>query len=60
MLSQMEDMMLLYRLERSIERRVFKINVAAIAPDDVKAYVQEVMNNNKRSAIVDPSTGWEA
>lgn len=57
MLSQMEDMMLIYRLDRSIERRVFKINVGAIDENDVQAYVQEIANNFKRTPIVDPMTG---
>ena len=57
MLSQMEDMMLIYRLDRSVERRVFKINVGAIDEDDVQAYVQEIANNFKRTPIVDPLTG---
>jgi len=57
MLSMMEDMMLIYRLDRSIERRVFKINVGAIDADDVQAYVQEIANNFKRTPIVDPLTG---
>lgn len=57
MLSMMEDMMLIYRLDRSIERRVFKINVGAIDEADVQAYVQEIANNFKRKPIVDPLTG---
>lgn len=57
MLSMMEDMMLIYRLDRSIERRVFKINVGAIDDSDVQAYVQEIANNFKRKPIVDPLTG---
>ena len=57
MLSMMEDMMLIYRLDRSIERRVFKINVGAIDEDDVQAYVQQIANNFKRTPIVDPLTG---
>lgn len=57
MLSMMEDMMLIYRLDRSIERRVFKINVGAIDENDVQAYVQEIANNFKRTPIVDPLTG---
>lgn len=57
MLSMMEDMMFLYRLERSWERRVFKINVAAIEENDVEAYVDEVANQFKRTPIVDPLTG---
>ena len=57
MLSMMEDMMLIYRLERSIERRVFKIYVGAIDDSDVQAYVNEVANNMKRTPIIDPQTG---
>lgn len=57
MLSMMEDMMLLYRLDRSVERRVFKINVGNIDAQDVQAYVQEIANNFKRKPIIDPMTG---
>lgn len=57
MLSIMEDMMLVYRLERSIERRVFKINVGNTDPQDVPAYVQQIANTFKRSPVVDPMTG---
>ena len=57
MLSMMEDMMLIYRLDRSIERRVFKINVGAIDENDVQAYVQNIANSFKRKPIVDPMTG---
>jgi hypothetical protein len=53
----MEDMMLIYRLERSIERRIYKIYVGAIDDADVKAYVEEIANNFKRTPIVDPQTG---
>lgn len=57
MLSMMEDAMLLYRLERSIERRVFKVNVGAIDDKDVPAFIQEFMNGIKRAPIIDPQTG---
>lgn len=57
MLSMMEDMMLMYRLERSVERRVFKVNVGAIDEKDVPAYMDEVANNFKRAPIYDPLTG---
>lgn len=56
-LSLMEDMMLIYRLERSIERRVFKIYVGAIDDADVQAYVENIANNFKRTPIIDPMTG---
>lgn len=57
MLSLMEDMMLIYRLERSIERRVYKIYVGAIDDADVKSYVENIANNFKRTSIIDPMTG---
>ena len=57
MLSMMEDMMLVYRLERSVERRIFKVFVGNIDPADVPAYVQQIANNFKRTPMVDPITG---
>lgn len=57
MLSMMEDGMLLYRLERSIERRIFKVNVGLIDDADVPAFLQEFMNTVKRAPIIDPQTG---
>lgn len=56
-LSLMEDMMLIYRLERSVERRVYKIFVGAIDDADVQAYVEQIANQFKRTPIVDPMTG---
>lgn len=57
MLSMMEDMMLIYRLDRSMERRVFKINVGSIDEADVPAFVNQIADNFKRTPIVDPLTG---
>lgn len=57
MLSMMEDAMFLYRLERSIERRIFKVNVGLIDDADVPAFLQEFMNTVKRAPIIDASTG---
>ena len=56
-LSLFEDMMLIYRLERSIERRIYKIYVGAIDDADVQAYVENIANQFKRTPIVDPMTG---
>lgn len=57
MWSMMEDAMLIYRLDKSIERRVFKIYVGGINDSDVPAFVQEIANNFKRTPIIDPATG---
>lgn len=57
MLSMAEDMMLIYRLDRSMERRVFKINVGSIDEADVPAFINQIANNFKRTEIIDPLTG---
>lgn len=57
MLSMMEDAMLLYRLERSIERRIFKVNVGLIDDADVPQFLQDFMTNVKRAPVIDPQTG---
>jgi len=57
MLSLMEDMMLLYRLERSVERRVFKVDVGSIDEQDVPSYVQQIADNFKRTPLIDQATG---
>lgn len=57
MWSMMEDAMLIYRLDKSIERRVFKVYVGGINDKDVPAFVQEIANNFKRTPIIDPMTG---
>lgn len=57
MWSMMEDAMLIWRLDKAIERRIFKIYVGGIDDADVPAYVNEIANNFKRTPIVDPQTG---
>lgn len=57
MLSMMEDSMLLYRLERSVDRRVYKVNVGAIDDKDVPAFLEEFASKVKRAPIIDPETG---
>jgi len=56
-LTLLEDAMMAYRITRSPERRVFKIDVGGIAPQDVEQYMQKVMTQMKRHQVVDPSTG---
>lgn len=57
MWSMMEDAMLIWRLDKAIERRVFKIYVGNIDDADVEAYVNQIANNFKRTQIIDPQTG---
>jgi hypothetical protein len=52
-----EDAMLIYRVSRAPERRVFKVFVGNMDDKDVDPYVQRVANKFKRDQIADPSTG---
>jgi hypothetical protein len=52
-----EDAMMIYRVSRAPERRVFKVFVGNMDDKDVDAYVQRVANKFKRDQIVDNKTG---
>jgi hypothetical protein len=52
-----EDAMLVYRIVRSPERRVFKVDVGNIPPDQVDTFIEKVKGAMKRQQVVDPSTG---
>ena len=53
----MEDAMMAYRVVRSSERRVFKIDVGSIPPNEVEQYMEKVVTQLKRHSVVDPKTG---
>lgn len=52
-----EDAMLVYRIVRAPERRVFYIDVANIAPDNVPAYIEEQKRQLRSQQVVDSATG---
>jgi hypothetical protein len=52
-----EDAMLVYRIVRSPERRVFHIEIANTPPEQVDAFMELVKTQMKRNTIVDPETG---
>ena len=52
-----EDAMLVYRVTRAPERRIFKVFVGNIDDEDVQPYVNEIANRFKRASIIDPKTG---
>ena len=52
-----EDAMLVYRVVRAPERRVFKVYVGNIDDNDVEAYVQKVATKFKRTQKTDSETG---
>lgn len=53
----LEDAMLVYRLVRAPERRVFYIDVANIPPENVPMYVEEQRKNLRTNQVVDRNTG---
>ncbi|MFA5396623.1 MAG: portal protein [Methanogenium sp.] len=56
-LNLMEDAMLIHRIMRAPEKRVFSIDVGNISPTEVDAYMQKIMNQSKKVPYVDPQTG---
>ena len=53
----MEDAMMAYRIVRSSERRVFKIDVGAVPPQEVEQYMEKIVTQLKRHSVVNPDTG---
>jgi hypothetical protein len=52
-----EDAMLIHRIVRAPERRIFYVNVGAIPPTEVENYMQRMINKMKKTPLVDPNTG---
>jgi len=55
--SLMEDAMLIHRVMRAPEKRMFYINVGGIAPDDVDGFMEKIVSKMKRTPYVDDETG---
>ncbi len=53
----LEDAMLVYRIVRAPERRVFKIDVGNVPPEDIPNYMEQAQSSLKRSSVVDKNTG---
>ena len=52
-----EDAMLVYRVIRAPERRVFYIDVGNVPPEDVSNYLEQAQTSLKRNQIVDKTNG---
>jgi len=52
-----EDAMLVYRVIRAPERRVFYIDVGNVPPEDVPNYLEQATSTLKKSNVIDKSTG---
>ena len=53
----MKDAMLLHRITRAPEKRVFSINVGNIPPNEVDGYMQKLVQKMKKTPYMDPQTG---
>jgi hypothetical protein len=56
-LSLMEDAMLIHRIMRAPEKRVFKIDIGNIPPTEVDNYMQKIIGKMKKTPFVDKNTG---
>jgi hypothetical protein len=55
--SLMEDAMLIHRIMRAPDKRVFKIDIGNIPPQEVDNYMQRIINKMKKTPFVDKNTG---
>ena len=53
----MEDAMLIHRIARAPEKRIFYMNVGSIPPNEIDAFMQKTISNMKRTPYVDQKTG---
>ena len=53
----MEDAMMIHRIVRAPEKRIFYMNVGAIPPNEVEAFMQKTVQKLKKVPFVDPTTG---
>ena len=56
-LNLMEDAMLIHRIMRAPEKRMFFVNVGSIPPNEVEQFMQKTINTMKKTPYVDPQTG---
>jgi hypothetical protein len=53
----MKDAMLLHRITRAPEKRVFTVNVGNIPPHEVDGFMQKIMQKMKKTPYIDQQTG---
>jgi hypothetical protein len=52
-----EDAMLVYRVVRSPDRRVFYIDVGNVPPEDIANYMEQAQTSLRKNQVVDKTTG---
>jgi len=56
-LSLMEDAMIIHRIVRAPQKRVYKIDVGGIPPNEVDNFIQKIIQRSKKTPYVNPNTG---
>jgi hypothetical protein len=53
----MEDSMLIHRIVRAPEKRIFYMNVGSIPPNEIDAFMEKTLSKLKRTPYIDQQTG---
>ena len=56
-LTLMEDAMLIHRIMKAPEKRVFKVDIGNIPPNEVDNFMQRIINKMKKIPVIDQKTG---
>ena len=56
-LQLMEDAMLIHRIMRAPEKRIFKLDIGNIPPNEVDNFMQQIINKMKKTPVIDQKTG---
>ena len=56
-LTMLEDAMLIHRIMRAPEKRVFKIDIGNIPPNEVDSFMEQIINKMKKVPYVDKNNG---
>ena len=56
-LMMMEDAMLIHRIMRAPEKRIFKIDIGNIPPNEVDTFMEQIITKMKKIPYIDPKTG---
>lgn len=56
-LNMLEQAVIIYRLSRAAERRVFSVDVSGMQPSKAEDYMSRLITNMKNKTVYDPTTG---
>jgi len=56
-LTLMEDAMLIHRIMRAPEKRIFKVDIGNIPPNEVDNFMQKIINKMKKIPVIDQDSG---